>query len=76
MACLGSWQQQDGRVGHVHQGRFKSLPAQSDDHFLTVARYVERNAYAADPWGKANWGELGELGELGTGTNWRICGNR
>jgi REP element-mobilizing transposase RayT len=25
-------------------GRFKSFPVQTDEHFLTVARYVERNA--------------------------------
>ncbi len=30
--------------GHVYQGRFKSFPVQEDDHFYTVARYVERNA--------------------------------
>ena len=30
--------------GHLYQGRFKSFPVQSDDHFLTVCRYVERNA--------------------------------
>ncbi len=35
-------------MGHVYQGRFKSFPVQSDEHFLTVARYVERNAYAAE----------------------------
>ncbi len=29
--------------GPVYQGRFKSFPVQSDEHFLTVARYVERN---------------------------------
>lgn len=29
--------------GHVYQGRFKSFPVQEDEHFLTVARYVERN---------------------------------
>ncbi len=33
--------------GHLYQGRFKSFPVQSDRHFLTVCRYVERNAYAA-----------------------------
>ncbi len=33
--------------GHLYQGRYKSFPVQSDEHFLTVARYVERNAYAA-----------------------------
>src|SRR5262249_54296233 len=31
-------------TGPVYQGRFRSFPVQSDDHFLTVARYVERNA--------------------------------
>jgi putative transposase len=35
-------------LGHVYQGRFKSFPVQSDEHFLTVARYVERNAFAAE----------------------------
>jgi len=33
--------------GHVYQGRFKSFPVQEDGHFLTVARYVERNALRA-----------------------------
>lgn len=33
--------------GHVYQGRFKSFPVQTDDHYYTVARYVERNALRA-----------------------------
>ena len=33
--------------GHVYQGRFKSFPVQSDEHFFTVCRYVERNALKA-----------------------------
>jgi putative transposase len=33
--------------GHLYQGRFKSFPLQRDEHFLTVARYVERNAVGA-----------------------------
>ncbi len=33
--------------GPVYQGRFKSFPVQNDEHFLTVARYVERNAVRA-----------------------------
>ena len=45
--------------GHLYQGRFKSFPVQDDGHFLTVGRYVERNALAAKlcqspedwPWG-------------------------
>jgi len=34
--------------GHVYQGRFKSFPVQDDDHFLTVCRYIERNALRAN----------------------------
>ena len=47
--------------GHVYQGRFKSFPVQNDEHFLTVCRYVERNAFAAklcanpEDWA---WGSL------------------
>ena len=35
-------------TGPVYQGRFKSFPVESDGHFLTVARYVERNALRAN----------------------------
>ena len=34
--------------GHLYQGRFKSFPVQEDGHFLTVARYVERNPLRAN----------------------------
>ena len=34
-------------TGPVYQGRFKSFSVQTDEHFLTVARYVERNALRA-----------------------------
>jgi REP-associated tyrosine transposase len=33
--------------GPVYQGRFKSFPVQFDEHFLTVARYGERDAKRA-----------------------------
>lgn len=33
--------------GHLFQGRFKSFPVQTDEHLLTVCRYVERNALRA-----------------------------
>jgi putative transposase len=33
--------------GHLYQGRFKSFPLENDEHFLTVCRYVERNALRA-----------------------------
>jgi putative transposase len=47
--------------GHLYQGRFKSFPVQSDDHFLTVCRYVERNALRAGLVTRAEdwrWGSL------------------
>lgn len=42
-ACHGST-----GSGHLYQGRFKSFPLEADAHFLTVCRYVERNALRAD----------------------------
>ena len=33
--------------GHVYQGRYKSLRVESGGHFLTLVRYVERNAKRA-----------------------------
>ena len=47
--------------GHLYQGRFKSFPLQDDDHFLTVCRYVERNALRAGLVKRAEdwrWGSL------------------
>ena len=47
--------------GHVYQGRFKSFPVQEDEHFYTVARYVERNALRANLVRRAElwrWGSL------------------
>jgi len=35
-------------TGPVYQGRFKSFPIEKDRHFLTVCRYVERNALRAN----------------------------
>ena len=32
----------DKGSGHVWQERFKTLPVQSDEYYLTVLRYVER----------------------------------
>ena len=55
------WQRAKCRVGygHLYQGRFKSFPVESDEHFYAVVRYVERNALRAGlveraedwPWG-------------------------
>jgi len=47
--------------GHVYQGRFKSFSVQDDAHFLTVCRYVERNALRGNLVGRAEawrWGSL------------------
>lgn len=38
----------DKGSGHVWQGRFKAFPVQSDDHYLTVLRYIERNPLRAN----------------------------
>src|SRR5208282_6176509 len=48
--------------GHVYQGRYKSLLVEPDHHFLTLVRYVERNAKRAAlvkkaedwPWASAH----------------------
>ncbi len=34
-------------IGHVYQGRFKSFPVQSNEHYLTVLRYIESNPVRA-----------------------------
>jgi len=36
------------RSGHIWQGRFKHFPIESDEHLLTVLRYVERNPLRAN----------------------------
>jgi putative transposase len=33
--------------GHLYQGRYKSFPVQSDEHFLAVARYIHSNPVRA-----------------------------
>jgi putative transposase len=52
------WQEHRGVVGsgHLYQGRYKSFPVQSDPHYLTLCRYVERNALRAGLVRRAeNW---------------------
>jgi putative transposase len=48
--------------GHLYQGRFKSFPVQSDEHFLTVCRYVERSALRANLVRRAEDWEWSSLG--------------
>jgi putative transposase len=48
--------------GHLYQGRYQSFPVRSDGHFLSVCRYVERNALRADLVERAQgwrWSSLG-----------------
>lgn len=57
------WQRAKRRVGygHLYQGRFKSFPVETDEHFYTVGRYVERNALRAGLVEQAEewrWGSL------------------
>jgi putative transposase len=44
------WHTEKGTIGHGHlyQGRYKSFLCQKDCHFLTLVRYVERNAKKAN----------------------------
>ncbi|HEY1786392.1 MAG TPA: hypothetical protein VGG30_12610, partial [Pirellulales bacterium] len=52
----------EGRGGHLYQGRFKSFPVSSDEHFLTLCRYVEANPCRAKLVDRAEewpWGGLG-----------------
>ena len=50
-----------GGRGHLYQSRFKSFAIQLDEHFLSVCRYVERNALRAGLVERAEdwrWGSL------------------
>ena len=52
------WHTGKGTIGqgHLYQGRYKSFICQDDTHFLTLIRYVERNALKANLVKKAeNW---------------------
>jgi putative transposase len=52
-------------TGHLYQGRFKSFPIETDEHFYTVVRYVERNALRANLVARAEqwrWSSLCQRG--------------
>lgn len=52
------WHVEKGTIGqgHLYQGRYKSFLCQDDNYFLTLARYVERNAKRANLVKKVeNW---------------------
>ena len=73
-----NWQENRRRVGtgHVYQGRYKSFPIETDEHFYQVVRYVERNALranlvdSADRW---RWSSLWRR-EHGTSADRRLLG--
>ena len=47
--------------GHLYQGRFKSFPVSSDEHFFTLCRYVEgnpRRSHLVERAEKWQWGGL------------------
>ncbi len=59
-------------TGPLYQGRFKSFPIQADLHFLTVCRYVERNALRANLVSRAEawrWSSLWQREQPG-GADW------
>lgn len=56
-------------TGHLYQGRYTSIPVQSDRHLLTVLRYVEANAKRAGLVSRAEdwpWSSLGAPDEVRT----------
>ncbi len=76
------WQEHRHRVGlgHVYQGRYKSFPVEEDEHFLAVARYVERNPLRANLVVRAEewrWSSLwhrcrGSIGQKGVLATWPV----
>jgi putative transposase len=73
-------QHESAGTGHVYQGRFKSFPIQEDEHFYTVARYVERNALRANlvrraeqwRWSSLYRGECGTMAERELLAEWPV----
>lgn len=66
------WQRAKLRVGygHLYQGRYKSFPVETDDHFYAVVRYVQRNALRAGLVERAEdwrWGSLAQRAGLASG---------
>ncbi len=62
------WRETVGN-GAVYQSRYKAFPVQSDRHFLTVCRYVERNPLRAGLVGRAEdwpWSSLAAAAALST----------
>src|SRR5262245_49901658 len=55
---------QTAGTGPLYQGRFKSFPVDTDDHFYSVVRYVERNPLRANLVSRAEawrWSSLWQI---------------
>jgi REP element-mobilizing transposase RayT len=70
------------RDGHLFQGRFKSVPIESDEQFLTVVRYIHQNPEKAGicrtreyPWSSYR-SYLTELGFVDTGFALSLLGGK
>jgi putative transposase len=60
--------------GHLYQGRFKSFPVDSDEHFLTLCRYVEANPRRAKLVAQAEqWRWSGLWRRLDRATDLPLC---
>jgi putative transposase len=69
-----AWHESAGQ-GHLYQGRFRSFPIQEDWHFLSVSRYVERNALRAGLVARAEewrWSSLWRRERGGPPCDW-LC---
>jgi putative transposase len=62
--------------GPVYQGRFKSFPVETDEHFITVVRYVERNALRAKLVKRAeewHWSSLWRMAQKNPKSSEFLC---
>ncbi len=62
---------QSAGTGSVYQGRFKSFPVQTDNHFYRLCRYVERNPLRANLTDRAErwrWSSLWQY----ESNNWTV----
>src|SRR5260370_42608598 len=57
-------------TGPLYQGRFKSFPIEDADPFLTVSRFVARNALRANRALKAAHWRWSRLGHRVHGSSW------
>jgi REP-associated tyrosine transposase len=69
------WKEHHREVGfgHLYQGRYKSSPVQTDEHFYRVVRYVERNPLRANLVPRAEmwrWSSLRRPDSPHPGVSW------